>query len=175
MLIKTFLNTLIFLGLTSCYGGVDRNLDHSRIPISNAIITGVETAPFKSLVSKTVYVPIYSNLLDYDSNQQISLQAILSLRNTDMDKKLRIESVIYYDTNGEKIKDYLSEPIIIKPLGSHELAIKTSDLEGGSGAKFLIKWQASEDSIQKPLIEVVTTGFDGSRNISFTSRGVTLK
>ncbi len=171
---KFFYLICLFFGLISCERGVKSDYDYNIVPVSNAIITDMELGLFTEAIEKTVYVPIYSNISNYDQAALIPLQVLLSIRNTDMKNNLRIESIIYFDTNGKKLRDFIKSPIEIKAFGSYEVVVKTSDLEGGIGAKILVKWMAADATIQKPLIESVTTGFTEASNISFSSRGVTL-
>ena len=159
--------------LVSCSPGVS-SLETSKIPTSNAIIGADELRSFNATIKKSVYIPVYSNILNYDKNVQISLQALLSVRNTDQNRNLKISKITYFDTNGKKIRDILKDSFYLKPLGSYEVVIKTSDLEGGSGAKFIVDWESDNLKIQNPLMEVIVTGFMNSTNISFSSRGVTL-
>ncbi len=48
--------------------------------------------------------------------------------------------------------------------------MKESDLRGGSGANFIVKWKADVPA-NRPIIEAVMIGARGQQGISFTSRG----
>ena len=170
--IKTFTCLLILSASAGCEKPV--TYDTSKIPISNAIISESEIKNFLSVFESKVYVPIYSNLQLQDEGLQVPLQATVSLRNTDLTSKLKISKISYYNTNGELVRDYISKPIVIKPFGSHEVIVRTGDLDGGSGAKFIIHWESESKVMSKPLIEAIFSGIRGSGAFSFVSRGVEL-
>jgi hypothetical protein len=54
------------------------------------------------------------------------------------------------------------------------MSIKESDTQGGSGANFLVEWQA-ETEVNEPIMEGVMIGAAGQQGISFTSRGKAIK
>ncbi len=45
-----------------------------------------------------------------------------------------------------------------------------SDIEGGSGANFIIEWSA-DGEVNPPIAEAVMIGTDKNHQMSFTSRG----
>jgi hypothetical protein len=48
--------------------------------------------------------------------------------------------------------------------------VEKTDVEGGSGANFIVEWTA-EEAVNRPVIEAVMIGTGDSYNVSFTSRG----
>jgi len=170
--IKSFYLFSLLYALLGCEKSV--TYDTSKIPKSNAIISEFEVHSFLSVVESKVYVPVYSNLQLEDEGLQVPLQATVSLRNTDLKSKLKISKITYYNTNGELVRDYISKPVVIKPFASHEVVVRTGDLDGGSGAKFIIQWESESETMSKPLIEAVFSGIRGSGAFSFSSRGVEL-
>ena len=102
------------------------------------------------------------------------MTAILSIRNTDPKRAVTLTQVDYYDSQGQKIRNYLPKPLTLKPLGSTRFIVAESDRRGGSGASFLVRWQA-EAKVNPPLVEGVMIGASGQQGISFTSRGVAIK
>lgn len=173
------IDSTIFRVLVSCFvfllvGACNRpaRYDVNKIPASNAIITKADLKGFTPIVTQKVYVPIYSNIQLQDEGLQVPLQATVSIRNTDSDQNLMISRISYFNTNGERVRDYLKEPIAIKAFGSHEVFVATGDLDGGSGAKFIVEWQAQKDSINRPIIEAIFSGTRGSGAFTFSSRGV---
>ncbi len=117
-----------------------------------------------------VYVPVYSHVYYGDREQPLLLTAILSIRNTDPAHPITITQADYFDTEGRLIRKYLTQPLTLKPLGSTRFVIKESDTKGGSGANFLVRWQA-ETEVNEPILEGVMIGATGQQGISFTSRG----
>ena len=119
----------------------------------------------------TVYVPVYSHIYYGDrDNHVMRLAATLSIRNIDLAKTITILSVDYYDTKGKLSERYLSAPVRLKSVESVRYIVKESDLRGGSGANFIVKWKADVPA-NRPIIEAVMIGARGQQGISFTSRG----
>ena len=62
-------------------------------------------------------------------------------------------------------------PIVIPPLGTHELFVELNDASGGSGANFIIRWDADQ-AINPPLVESLHANMDGGKAIIFTTQSV---
>ncbi|MFZ2087469.1 MAG: DUF3124 domain-containing protein, partial [Desulfobaccales bacterium] len=120
-----------------------------------------------------VYVPVYSHVYHGDQEHKLLLTGILSIRNIDPGQALTITKADYYDSEGKLIKSYLSKPITLGPLASTRIIVKESDTKGGSGANFLVEWQA-KTAVNEPIMEGVMIGAAGQQGISFTSRGKAL-
>ncbi len=138
------------------------------------IFVSVESTAFSEVrlvKGQTVYVPVYSHIYHGNRDREpVDLAATLSIRNTDQANAMNITSIDYYDSEGRLIKKHLDKSIIIKPMGSFRVIVKESDRSGGSGAKFLVKWESSA-AITPPVIETVMIGTQAQQGISFTSRG----
>lgn len=117
-----------------------------------------------------VYVPCYSHVY-FDQGKPYLLEVNLSIRNTNCDKPIYLQSVRYYDTDGNQIRIYLDTLIMLKPLQSIDFLVEQHDTIGGSGANFIIEW-ISKDEIHEPLMESVMVGVIGTRSVSFVSRGI---
>ena len=168
-----YLITLFFvLFSTSC---IEKNrLDLNKIPQSEAISV-IKPKSFRAGEKlNQSYVPVYSDLLLSHEESHIALQGFVSIRNTDFTNPIFIQKINYYDTNGKFIRKHINEPIYIKPFSSYNIVIKTSDLDGGSGAKFIIDYKLAEGNSKHPLIEALFTGTFGTKAISFSSRAVLL-
>ena len=118
---------------------------------------------------QTVYVPIYSHIYA-DGGKPYLLEATLSIRNLDPQQSISIKSVNYFDTSGKLLSVYLKEPRALGPLETTEFLIEKRDTRGGSGANFIVVWDA-EKPVYQPIIEAVMVGFSDNRSISFTSPG----
>jgi hypothetical protein len=59
-------------------------------------------------------------------------------------------------------------------MASTRYILTESDIAGGSGANFLVKW-ASKTNVNPPLIEGVMIGTRSGQGISFVSRGQVIK
>ena len=126
-----------------------------------------------------LYLPIYSHI--YYGNLDASgkpgsrlLSAHVSIRNTDMRNSIRVQYARYYDTEGKLVKDFLTAPRTIPPMGTAELFVPRGDVSGGSGANFLISWK-SEVPVNPPLVEAVHTEFEMARTLIFTTEARPVK
>ncbi|MEE4358473.1 MAG: DUF3124 domain-containing protein [Desulfococcaceae bacterium] len=146
-----FLVTVIVMNLQGAYA--------SEIPLSRG---------------QSVYIAVYSHIYSGDREHRFDLAATLSIRNTDMRHPITVFSVTYYDSEGKKVSEYLTEPVQIAPLGTIRYTIKESDKRGGSGANFLVKWKSGK-AVNIPIMESIMIGTKNQQGISFTSRGQVLQ
>jgi hypothetical protein len=123
---------------------------------------------------QTVYVPIYSHVYAGDKETPFYLAATLSIRNTDPNHPITVVSVNYYDSDGRLLRSFLDKPSQLNALASRRFIIKESDKAGGSGANFIVGWEA-ETYANIPIIESVMIGTKGQQGISFLSRGQVIK
>ena len=134
-----------------------------------------ETAPVPVLSrGQTLYLPVYSHLWHGNRDKQgrpeiAYLSALVSIRNTDPTRPLRVTQARYYDTAGKALRDFVGQAQTIPPLGTLELFIERREAEGGSGANFLIRWQA-DAAINPPVVEAVHADLYGNRAISFNTQ-----
>lgn len=146
----------------------------SRLIAAVIVLTVPCFAAAQSLPSysgQTVYLPIYSHIYhgDLDSGgkpTQTLLSAHVSIRNVNTNKTIKLHFARYYDTDGKLIKEFVSNPVTIPPLGTHELFVPRSDVSGGSGANFLISWSA-DTSVNPPLIEALHIDIRPERTLTF--------
>ena len=85
-----------------------------------------------------------------------------------------MKKVSYYDSKGGLLQQYLDKPMTIDPLGSTRFIVPESETKGGSGAKFLVEWEA-ETAVIEPIIESVMIGTKMQQGISFISTGRVIK
>lgn len=121
-------------------------------------------------VTQSVYVPVYSHVY-YQGGAPFSLEATLSVRNTDANHPIYVSLVNYFDTSGQLVEAFLKQPIRLKPLQTIDFLVANRDNSGGSGANFLVNW-ATDRGVNRPLVEVVMVGVDGPRGIAFVRQGV---
>ena len=119
---------------------------------------------------QNVYVPIYSHIYGGVKARPFNLAAILSIRNTDPKYPITIVAVKYYDSKGKLIKDYIDAPVKLEALVSTRYIISEGDKVGGSGANYIVEWNA-EKPVNPPIIEAVMIGTKSGQGISFVSRG----
>lgn len=125
----------------------------------------------KITTGQTVYVPVYSYIYHYNSqNHVVNLSATLSIRNADLSNALILKAVRYYDTRGQLVREYLDKPSALKPLAATDFFIETDDTTGGLGASFIVEWVA-EKAVHEPVIEAVMISTASAQGISFVSNG----
>lgn len=121
-----------------------------------------------------LYLPIYSSIWHGDNHpikgepMKSLMSALVSIRNTSQKAPIRIVSARYYSTEGKLLRDFVRPPKTISPLGTLELFIEKSEKEGGSGANFLIEWEA-ESATNAPIVEAVHIDNQPSRPYSFVT------
>lgn len=138
-----------------------------------AAIQGVG-GPARS-TGQRVYVPVYSSILHGNEDRsgkpgEWLLSVMLSLRNTDPDHSIRITSVRYFDGAGGLLRDFLTEPRVLVPLGATNTFVENRDRSGGSGASFIVTWESGVP-VSPPMIEALHTDLFGTRSVVFSSRG----
>ncbi len=121
-------------------------------------------------VRGAVYVPVYSSIHWGGMKTVTELSATASIRNTDVDEKLVLVSVTYYDSLGKVIHEYLDDVMELDPMSTVEFVIDRSDTRGGNGANFIVHW-GSRGPIAEPVMESVMLGQAGNAGISFVSQG----
>jgi Protein of unknown function (DUF3124) len=141
-------------------------------------LMGFTTAPaiadMRLFKGQTVYVPVYSHIYSGDREQPFYLAATLSIRNTDLNQAITLTAVDYYDSEGKFLKHYLETPFTLNAMASKRYVVHESDKSGGSGAKFIVRWQSNQPAAE-PLIESVMISTKTQQGISFTSRGRVLE
>ena len=126
--------------------------------------------------TQSLYLPVYSHMLYGNLGKsgkasQVLLSTLVSIRNTDSKRPLRILSARYYDTMGRLLGERVSAPVTLPPLGTHELFVELNDSSGGSGANFIIRWEG-ESSISQPLVEGLHVNMDGGKAVIFMTQAV---
>jgi hypothetical protein len=114
---------------------------------------------------RTVYVPVYSHIYSGGGEPHL-LEVTLSVRNTDPERPVRLVAVQYFDTRGNLVKSHLDEALELGPLETVEFLVEKHDRRGGSGANFMVTWDADQP-VYEPIIEAVMIGLTREHSISF--------
>jgi hypothetical protein len=117
-----------------------------------------------------LYVPAYSSIPAGGGATKVDLTVTLSIRNVSQTAPLLVERVDYYDTTGALVRPFLQGAQTLAPLGTIEVIIADRDVQGGTGAKFLVDWAGPSGS-PAPLVEAVMIGILGTQGFSFVSPG----
>lgn len=119
---------------------------------------------------QTVYVPAYSHIYHGNKEGSLLLTVTLSIRNVSPDTSITITAVDYHATAGEHLRHFISKPFTLGPFGTESFIVPQKDDTGGSGANFIVTWQADKP-VSPPIIETIMIGSQSQLGISFTSRG----
>lgn len=138
-----------------------------------ACLLAAEAGAAELSKGQTVYVPCYSHIYHGVKTRPINLTVTLSVRNTDPEHALTLASVDYHDTSGKLVKRYLASPVRLEPLMTAEFIVAETDVSGGSGANFMVRWSA-EEPVNPLFVEAVMIGTSSQQGISFTSQGIPL-
>lgn len=115
---------------------------------------------------QTLYLPVYSYIWHGDrmgddrSPAKTQLSALVSLRNTSLKTPIRVVSARYYSTDGRLLGEYVPKPAVIGAMGTLELFVERKEAEGGSGANFVIQWDATT-ATNPPVVEAVHADIRG--------------
>ncbi|MFH2067534.1 MAG: DUF3124 domain-containing protein [Pseudomonadota bacterium] len=117
-----------------------------------------------------IYVPAYSHIYGGSRERPFLLTVTLSIRNIDPKHEINITAVDYYETQGKLLKKFLEKPVVLKQMESIRYIIPEKDKTGGSGANFIVTWEAVKP-VNPPVVESVMIGTKSQQGISFSSRG----
>lgn len=123
---------------------------------------------------QSLYLPIYSHLYHGDVNSKTGkpsetlVSVHVSIRNTDPRASLQVSSARYYNTEGKLLREFLPKPQSVAPLGTYEIYIPRTDTSGGSGANFIIEWNADRP-INPPIIEALHADIREARTLLFVT------
>jgi hypothetical protein len=160
-----FIVLMVVINVASQIEDIDEKLKYMP-PKTEAI----DISPKAVVAGQVVYVPVYSHIYA-EGGKPILLETTLSIRNTDRNQEITITAVDYFDTNGNLVKDYLGKSVSLKPLATAEFLVPEKEIEGGSGANFIVAW-VSLTKVNQPVIEAVMVGSEGQARISFVRSGI---
>ena len=143
-------------------------------PLDQPITTGsfqpVTGRDLRIVTGQTLYVPAYSEVLLGGRDLTHELVVTLAVHNTDLDAPIILQSVRYYDTNGDLVRNYVEDPIEVSALATTGLLVEARDTTGGWGSNFIVEWVA-EEPVSEPIVEAVMVSTGGTQGISMISLG----
>ena len=117
-----------------------------------------------------VYVPAYSEIFFGQGERTTELGVTLAIHNTDLGESIILQSVRYYDTDGQPVQTCVDEPVSVAPLATTGFLVEDEDTTGGRGANFIVEWVA-EHPVHEPIIEAIMVSTRGTQGISIISPG----
>jgi hypothetical protein len=151
--------TLLLLGsCTSQENGIETTME-TTVPLADLDIT----------TGQTIYVPAYSEMY-IARGRTLDLAVTLAVHNTDFEYPIILTSVRYYDTQGQLLKEYLSEPRQLGPLASTDFFVDADEQSGGLGTNFIVEWVA-EQPVFEPIVEAIMLNTNNNQGISLTTPG----
>lgn len=158
---------ILILAFVGCSSQSGQNAQPSP---TRASVRQVSAEDLELVKGQVVYVPAYSSIFFADTEQTWDLAVTVSIRNTDAANPIIIKSARFYDTHGNLVTDYVSEPLELGPLGTGNLVLERTDDRGGVGANFVVDWAAETEALE-PVIESVMISTAGTQGLGFTSPG----
>ncbi|WP_319482280.1 DUF3124 domain-containing protein [uncultured Draconibacterium sp.] len=126
-----------------------------------------------SLEPGSTYLSVYSQIYSGSQERLVDLTATISMRNPNTEETLFINTIDYYNTEGDRIRSYLSDPVFILPMETVEIIIQHNDNEGGTGANIIFDWEKAATAVD-PVFEAVMISTYGQIGLSFVTQGIPL-
>lgn len=155
----SFLSLILLIGCTR---------QNDPPPVTSSAPT-IQLSDLDVTTGQTIFVPAYSEML-ITPDRTIDLAVTLAIHNTDFEHPIILTSVRYYDTQGQLLREYLSEPQRLAPLASTEFFVSASEQSGGLGTNFVVEWVA-EQPVFEPIVEAIMLNTSSNQGISLTSPG----
>jgi len=149
----------------------ERNLNQEKENILEAKELTEDIAP--KAYQDTVYIPIYSDIYSVNGTDPTLLAATLSIRSTSFSDTTYIDQILYYNTQGTLVKNFIEHTLALPPMQSIDYVIERDDTAGGNGANFIVTWSAKRNI--KPLFQAVMVSAQGNKAFAFTVDGISLK
>jgi hypothetical protein len=123
-----------------------------------------------------LYLPIYSVIQygDLDRSgaaRELPVSSLVSIHNTDLEKPIRLLAARYFATDGKFLRNFVPSPRLLKPMETVEFLVERRDVVGGSGANFVIQWDAATP-VSPPLVQALHVELQTNRAIVFTTDAV---
>ncbi|MBX3053220.1 MAG: DUF3124 domain-containing protein [Caldilineaceae bacterium] len=119
---------------------------------------------------QTIFVPAYSEIHYASQDRTIELAVTLAVHNADFTYPIILTSVRYYNTDGQMVREYLSQPQQLGAMASADFFVDAGEQTGGVGTNFIVEWVA-EQPVYEPVVEALMLSTSGTQGLSFTSPG----
>lgn len=176
MKIKIHYSIMVLVILSSFFlAGCDEKVEviEKKTKIYEYFYPAKDVEVIKFDKTQSVYLPVYSHV--YTSEEKYEpLGITVSIRNTDFKMSLLVKEIGYYDTKGDLVETYISQPYLLAPMASVDFIVDLRDMRGGSGANFIIKY-SYENELSTPIIQAVMVNNSINRAFSFITNGQFIK
>ncbi len=166
----TFL-IISFLIILGCTGNNPEKIIKRSHPSHSYKYIDIDKSVLQYL--ETDYVPIYSDIYYSNGTKRYPLTATISIRNISLTDSAYLLSAVYYDSYGNRLKDYVDSTFLVSPLESIEFVVEDVENVGGAGANFIIEWGAKSFSNQL-FIQSVMIGTYEQQGISFVTEAIVI-
>ena len=145
-----------------------------------ALVTAVLCPPAsgaergEGLLTRTVYVPVYSHVYGAPRSRALNLTTTLMVRNTDPNESIEVLSIRYYDSQGRMLKEFLPQPVSLSPLASSHVIVEEEDESGGPGPSFLVRW-SGKTRVNPPMVQGIMITTKSGLGASFVTQGVEIQ
>lgn len=129
-----------------------------------------DIAELDIVTGQHLFVPAYSEVFFGDDQQTIQMAITLLIHNTDPDDAIIIESVQYFNTDGEQVREFIDQPVTLNPMATTGFVVNASDSSGGWGANFTVSWGAPTP-VYEPVVEALMVNTSMAMGVSFVSQG----
>ena len=148
----------------------------SLLLVLSGLLPGAAMAQRALSNGQSLYLPIYSVIQygDLDRSgtaRELPVSSLVSIHNTDLDKPIRLLAARYYATDGKFLRNFVASPRVLKPMETVEFLVERRDVVGGSGANFVIQWDAAAPA-SPPLVQALHVELQTNRAIVFTTDAV---
>jgi hypothetical protein len=162
--------SLVYLFIAFMLVGCNQDATPPTTMSSAPTLTANEVSVLHIVTGQTVFVPAYSEVFYGAEGRLISLTATLAIHNTDLEHSIIVQSVRYYNTDGELVREFIESPLVLNSMATTGFVIESQDTSGGWGANFVVEWGA-QTPVYEPVIEAIMVSNRGTEGISFISEG----
>jgi hypothetical protein len=143
-----------------------------------SLVSGAVLAQRAPSNGQHLYLPIYAVIQYGDRDRsgtarELPVSSLVSIHNTDLDRPIRLLAARYFATDGKFLRNFVTAPRVLKPMETVEFLVERSDVVGGSGANFVIQWDAAVP-VSPPLVQALHVELQTNRAIVFTTDAVVI-
>lgn len=163
--IPTVLPIFICLIFYSCYNP-NPNRDKQGVDPFDSLAVERKIDENKMAFQALIYVPTYSEIYTGHQNMFDNLTTTLSIRNTSRVDSLFVNQVEYFNENGDLIREFLDQPISLRPMSTVNYVIEEKE----HGASFLVSLKSKNEHF-KPIVQSIMVGQYSNKGFAWYTDG----